>query len=97
MFGSRNSLFDIYFANPFLRPNDLNLVPEFIGQADGFRDSFEQNNWRRKIGSADLNVFDPEHAIDEWLSHFDVFDSIKFERLGHFAENAFSDFQAFAG
>ena len=51
------------------------------GRPDGFWNRFEQEDWGRKIGSVELNVFHAQHAINEGLSHFDVFHPIELEGL----------------
>jgi hypothetical protein len=91
------TLFHVDFADAFLLAHGFDLVAHFIGERDLARNRFEQDERRRSVGSGNVDVFDLEHPVKKRLSCLDVFDPVKLEGVGDFAENTFGDFQALGG
>jgi hypothetical protein len=42
-------LLDVYLTHPFLLPNDLDLMAQFVRESNARRNSFNQNKWRRRV------------------------------------------------
>ena len=90
-------LFDVELPYPFLHTNVFDRIPNLIAENDFLRHRVNQNKGRRNIGGIDLHVFDAESALPKRLARFQVFHPIKLERIGHFIENAFGNFQSLTG
>ena len=88
-------LLDVDLAHALLLSNRLHLIANFVRQADLLRNSLDQHERRRRIGSVELDILDPAEPIKEGLLSPDVFDPIKFERVGHLTEDALRRFQTF--
>jgi mannose-1-phosphate guanylyltransferase len=80
-----------------LHSDILDRVPNFVAEANLLRYRLNQNKRRRNVGGVDLHVFDTKSALPKRLSRFQVFYSVKLERIGHFIENAFGYLQTFTG
>src|SRR5437588_4761630 len=92
----RDCLLNVNLANAFLLPNGFNLVANFVCQPDVVRNRFDNHQRRRRVRGIKLNVLYPAKPIEERLPALDVFDPIKFERVGDFAEHAVDRFQTFS-
>ena len=69
-------------------------VSNFVAEADLLRHRLNQNKGGRNVRSVDLHVFDTKSALPKRLARFQVFHSVKLERIGHFTENTFGNFQS---
>src|ERR1700682_5190596 len=87
-------LLDIDLAHALLLPNDFDLIAQFIAETHARRNRFDQNERRSLIGRVDLNVLDADQAIQKRLPRLEIFDSIQFQRLRYFTENALGDLEA---
>src|SRR6266478_9446603 len=85
--------FDIDFAHAFLHAHILDGVADFIAQTRLYRHRIDQDERRRDVRRVDLHIFQTAHPRPKGLSRFQVFYSIKLERIGHFIENAFGYFE----
>ena len=86
-------LFDVDFADTFLLTNDLDLVANFVAESDGARDSLDENERRRRVGSIHLHILNANQPIKKRLPRLQVLYAIQFQRVSYLAENAFRDFQ----
>jgi mannose-1-phosphate guanylyltransferase len=80
-----------------LHSDILDRVPNFVAEANLLRHRLNQNKRRRNVGGVDLHVFDTKSALPKRLLRFQVFYSVKLERIGHFIKNAFGYLQTFTG
>ena len=87
-------LLDIDLAHALLLPNDFDLIAQFIAETHGRRNRFDQNERRSQIRRIDVNVFHADQAIQKRLPRLEIFDSIQFQRLRYFTENALGDLEA---
>ena len=80
-----------------MHTNVFDRVSNFVAEADLLRHRLNQNKGRRNVGGVNLHVFDATSAGPKRLARFQVFHSVKLERISHFTENALRYFQTFSG